>query len=83
MGASELDVLNQEIVVGASSAYYGPGAFNGVISMTTKDPFKYQGLQIKQKVAERGLTETAIRCAKAFGGKPGQEHWAIKANLFT
>lgn len=45
LGASELDVINQEIVVGASSAYYGPGAFNGVISMTTKDPFKYQGLK--------------------------------------
>jgi outer membrane receptor for ferrienterochelin and colicin len=30
LGASELDVINQEIVVGASSAYYGPGAFNGV-----------------------------------------------------
>jgi outer membrane cobalamin receptor len=82
LGASELDVINQEIVVGASSAYYGPGAFNGVISMTTKDPFKYQGLQVKQKVAERGLTETAIRYAKAFGGKPGQEHWAMKANLY-
>jgi len=82
LGASELDVINQEIVVGASSAYYGPGAFNGVISMTTKDPFKYQGLQVKQKVAERGLTETAIRYAKAFGGKPGQEKWAMKANLF-
>ena len=82
LGASELDVINQEIVVGASSAYYGPGAFNGVISMTTKDPFKYQGIQVKQKVAERGLTETAIRYAKAFGGKPGQEKWAMKANLF-
>lgn len=82
LGASELDVLNQEIVVGASSAYYGPGAFNGVISMTTKDPFKYQGLQLKQKIAERGLTETAIRYAKAFGGKPGQEKWAMKANLY-
>ena len=82
LGASELDVINQEIVVGASSAYYCPGAFNGVISMTTKDPFKYQGIQVKQKVAERGLTETAIRYAKAFGGKPGQEKWAMKANLF-
>jgi len=82
LGASELDVVNQEIVVGASSAYYGPGAFNGVISMTTKDPFKYQGLQVKQKIAERGLTETAVRYAKAFGGKPGQEKWAMKANLF-
>ena len=82
LGDSELDVVNQEIVVGASSAYYGPGAFNGVISMTTKDPFKYQGLQVKQKIAERGLTETAVRYAKAFGGKPGQEKWAMKANLF-
>ena len=82
LGASELDVVNQEIVVGASSAYYGPGAFNGVISMTTKDPFKHQGLQVKQKIAERGLTETAVRYAKAFGGKPGEEKWAMKGNIF-
>jgi outer membrane receptor for ferrienterochelin and colicin len=33
LGANELDVANTEIVVGASSAYYGPNAFNGVINM--------------------------------------------------
>ena len=36
LGASELDVQKVDLVVGASSAYYGPNAFNGVIAMTTK-----------------------------------------------
>lgn len=43
LGASELDVLKVDIIVGASSAFYGPNAFNGVISMTTKNPFDYTG----------------------------------------
>ena len=36
LGASELDVMKLDIIQGASSAYFGPNAFNGVISMTTK-----------------------------------------------
>ena len=39
LGSSELDVLKVDIIVGASSAFYGPNAFNGVISMTTKRSF--------------------------------------------
>ena len=39
LGSSELDVNKVDIVAGASSAYYGPNAFNGVISLETKDPF--------------------------------------------
>ena len=38
LGSSELDVLKVDIIVGASSAFYGPNAFNGVISMETKNP---------------------------------------------
>ena len=33
LGASELDLMKVEVVSGASSAFYGPNAFNGVISM--------------------------------------------------
>src|SRR5690625_6299341 len=32
LGASELDLQKVDVIVGASSAYYGPNAFNGVIS---------------------------------------------------
>ena len=41
LGAPDLDVKNVEIVAGASSAFYGPGAFNGVVNMETKDPFVF------------------------------------------
>ena len=82
LGASELDVNSQEIVVGASSAFYGPGAFNGVISITTKDPWKTPGFSYKFKVGERQLMENALRYAHVFKSKKGRELIAIKANFF-
>jgi len=43
-GLSELDVESVELLVGASSALYGPGGMNGTLLMTSKNPFEYQGL---------------------------------------
>lgn len=82
LGASELDVNSQEIVVGASSAFYGPGAFNGVISITTKDPWKTPGFSYKFKVGERQLMENSLRYAHVFKSKKGRDLIAIKANFF-
>ncbi len=47
LGASELDVQRVDLIVGASGAYYGPNAFNGVINMITKSPFQYPGLSVQ------------------------------------
>jgi len=80
LGASELDVQKVDIVVGANSAYYGPNAFNGVISMNTRDPFLHQGLGVSLKMGERQLWEGAIRYAKAFKNKDGKEKLAFKIN---
>nr|MDQ6890328.1 TonB-dependent receptor [Bacteroidota bacterium] len=44
IGLTELDVDNVELLPGASSALYGPGGQNGALIITSKDPFKYQGL---------------------------------------
>jgi outer membrane receptor protein involved in Fe transport len=83
VGASELDVENVEIIVGASSAQYGPNAFNGVVSMNTKDPFLFQGVSAMAKVGERNLRETAVRYAKAFKlGKVDYDNLAVKLNFF-
>ncbi|HRH68630.1 MAG TPA: TonB-dependent receptor [Flavobacteriales bacterium] len=82
LGASELDVLKVDLIVGASSAYYGPNAFNGVISMTTKDPFIYRGLSAMVKTGERSLFETGIRYAHVFEGKEGRERVALKFNFY-
>jgi len=82
LGASELDVEQVDLIVGASSAYYGPNAFNGVISMTTKDPFIHQGLSAMVKAGERNLAQMAIRYAKSFRNKNGQEKFAFKLNAF-
>lgn len=81
LGANELDVANTEIVVGASSAYYGPNAFNGVINMTTKDPWKHQGLTAQVKVGERELGQVMLRYAKAYKNKKGREVFAFKTGI--
>lgn len=45
-GVSQLDIKNVELLVGASSALYGPGGVNGTLIMTSKDPYEYQGLSL-------------------------------------
>ncbi|MCP9236707.1 TonB-dependent receptor domain-containing protein [Lewinella sp. JB7] len=82
LGASELDVNRVNLVVGASSAFYGPNAFNGVISIETKDPFLQQGLSVQVKGAERSLFEAGIRWAQALRNDSGREWMAYKVNLF-
>ena len=81
LGSSELDVNKVEIIVGASSAFYGPNAFNGVISMETKDPFFHEGLSAMVKVGERNLLNAAIRWADAIQNKEGNDVFAYKLNF--
>ncbi|MBK7410679.1 MAG: TonB-dependent receptor [Saprospirales bacterium] len=69
LGSSELDVMKVDLIVGASSAFYGPNAFNGVISMGTKNPFTFTGLSVQLKGGERNLLETAIRYADVVRNK--------------
>lgn len=79
-GAAELDIEGVDLVIGAASAYFGPGAFNGVVNMRTKDPFKYQGLDLVFKAGERDFLEAGFRYAKAFKNKKGRETFAFKIN---
>lgn len=81
LGSSELDVNKVEIVVGASSAFYGPNAFNGVIAMETKDPFFHEGLSAMVKVGERNMVNTAIRWADVFKNKEDKNFFAYKLNF--
>ena len=82
LGSSELDVQKVDLVAGASSAYYGPNAFNGVISMETKNPFYQKGLGVLLKSGERSLFETAFRYADAFKNTKGQDWFAFKVNFY-
>src|SRR6185312_7869889 len=79
VGLNELDIDNVELLPGASSALYGSGGMTGTILMTSKDPFKYQGLsvQVKQGVNHIGddnskaapYYDWMARYAKAFNNK--------------
>ncbi len=82
LGSPELDIQKVDLVVGASSAFYGPNAFNGVISMETKNPFYNKGLSASVKVGERSLFESALRYADVVKNKAGNDVFAFKLNLF-
>ena len=82
LGASELDINKVDLIVGASSAFYGPNAFNGVISMETKNPFLHQGLAAGVKGGERSLLEAGFRWADAFKNKNGLPVFAYKLTGF-
>ncbi len=83
LGCSELDVLKVDIIVGASGAYYGPNAFNGVISMETKNPFIHKGLSAMVKLGDRNLFEGGFRYADAFKNKSGLDVFAFKLNFYA
>ena len=53
LGMNELDVNSVEILPGASSALYGANAFNGILFMTSKNPFDHEGVSVYVKT---GLT---------------------------
>ncbi|MFY0601214.1 MAG: TonB-dependent receptor [Cyclobacteriaceae bacterium] len=86
-GPSELDVESVELIPGASSALYGPNAFNGILLINSKNPFDYQGASafVKTGVNHVGsdadqsaapMYEASIRYAKAFNDK-----FAFKVNF--
>jgi len=83
IGLTELDVDNAELLQGASSALYGSGGMNGTLLLTSKSPFKYQGLsfQIKQGINH---VDKAQRSAAPFydwsmrWGKKISEKFAFK-----
>ena len=81
LGSSELDIMKVEIIQGASSAYYGPNAFNGVISMKTLSPFVKQGLSIQYRFGSRNLFENSFRLAEKFLNKEGKDIFAFKINF--
>jgi len=81
LGASELDIMKVEIIQGASSAYYGPSAFNGVISMTTRSPFLNPGLSVQYKFGSRRLFENSFRFADVIKNKNGDNKFGYKINF--
>lgn len=82
LGVSDIDVQSVDIIAGASSAYYGPAAFNGVVDMRTKSPFLFPGLTTSVKIGERSLFEGAVRWADVIKNKEGKDKFGYKINLF-
>ncbi len=79
-GVSPLDIHAVELLVGASSALYGPGGVNGTLLMTTKDPFDYTGLSFSSQTGVMNVNSKArkspslmedinLRYAKSFKDK--------------
>lgn len=81
LGSPELDVQKVDIISGASSAFYGPNAFNGVINIENKNPFFSNGISASIKVGERALTEVAARYAESTLNKEGFPSFAYKLNI--
>ena len=77
IGLSELDVDNIELLSGASSALYGPGGMNGTLLMTSKNPFKYQGLSF---LVKEGIMNTDGRQRGASPYHNWNLRWAKKVS---
>ncbi|MEX0275780.1 MAG: TonB-dependent receptor [Flavobacteriaceae bacterium] len=84
LGMSELDVNTVELLPGASSALYGANAFNGIMFMTSKNPFDHQGISAYGKTGltsssnggDNNFYDIGIRAAHAFN-----DYFAVKASV--
>ncbi|MDC3406378.1 TonB-dependent receptor [Bacteroidia bacterium] len=78
LGASDIDIQRVNVIAGASSAFYGPNAFNGVISMETKSPFLFPGILAEIKVGERQMGQVQFRIADYFSNENGEQKFGYK-----
>ena len=77
VGMVETDVLSVELLPGASSALYGANAFNGILFMTSKSPFDYEGISVsikrgitsQESAGDNSYTDFGIRAAHKFSDK--------------
>ncbi len=84
VGVNELDLQSVEIIPGAASALYGANAFNGILFMTTRNPFDDQGvstyvktgLTMQKAAGDHVYYDIGVRFAHAFNDK-----FAIKASV--
>ena len=78
VGIPDIDLQNVEIISGASSTLYGANAFQGVISMNSKDPFLYPGFSAKIKGGSRQHFDGQMRYAQVLGK---EKKFAMKVTL--
>ncbi len=84
LGMIETDVNSVELLPGASSALYGANAFNGILFMTSKNPFDSPGISGYSKIGitsqeaagNNSYTDVGVRVAHKFSDK-----WAAKVNF--
>jgi len=84
VGMIETDVQSVELLPGASSALYGANAFNGILFMTSKNPFDKDGISVSLKrgittqeaSGDNPYTDFSIRMAHKFSDK-----FAAKVNF--
>ncbi len=84
IGMNEIDVNSVELLPGASSALYGANAFNGILFMTSKNPFDHQGISAyfkggitsQEAAGDNEYYDYGVRIAHAFSDK-----FAAKANF--
>ncbi|WP_298365245.1 TonB-dependent receptor [uncultured Lutibacter sp.] len=77
LGMSELDVNTVELLPGASSALYGANAFNGILFMTSRNPFDSAGISVygktgitsSKEAGDNNFVDAGIRVAHKFSDK--------------
>ena len=78
VGMSELDIAGVEVIYGAASTLYGPNAFNGVVSMSSKSPWEFPGISARVSGGEQGYFQAMARIAQVYDNT-----FAFKLNAST
>jgi iron complex outermembrane receptor protein len=63
----DIDMAKTEIISGPASALYGPNALQGVVSILSKSPYDYEGLDVKVAGGNRAYFSGQFRYAQVVG----------------
>ena len=72
-GPSNIDVESVEFMPGASSALYGPNAFNGILLINSKNAFDYQGLSANVKFSMNHIGDSDLNSEEPIMNPQGNE----------
>ncbi|WP_162428229.1 TonB-dependent receptor [Pontibacter pudoricolor] len=63
------DIERVEVILGPSSALYGPNAHNGIINTITKDPRRHQGTTVALSAGNQDVLSARVRHASVISPK--------------
>lgn len=74
---ADIDIASIELIAGCATSVFGEGAYQGSMSIQTKDPWNFSGLEARVYGGSSSALDAQMRFAQPFGKS---RNWAVSAS---